>query len=525
MKKILSKILTLMLATVVFLGTFSGCAQGEEYSGTLLPDYSNSEKQFDFFAYRAMIDGTYTIDGTKYYPTEEYKDNFLTEKAYQTYKDAGFNMMMVSGANAYLGDEGWEGSACQTAMKMAYATGIDNIIIKDQRLSQCLTNDVSEVVGENGQYKTQDEFYQMVKECLKTYYQEPGFSGLVLGDEPSATAAKSYGLVYKTVKAAAKELGMEDIYLHINFLPITTEISRFALPGDDGSLSFEDLYRRYIESFLIETEADRLAVDIYIFRGSGIYPGSYANVQILRELADKYGADLSFCLQSFEMWNGKNPNYSKVDKTMMRMELELMIGMGMDDFAYYTYSPDQTSYTNGTKTVDTSAFLNYNGEPTEIYEFGKAVMADAKKFEKVVLNYEFKGSNMYTAPVAKFNNAPYLTSGTPSSMNSVITYKKGYQFALIKDFENDFTCDNDVAFVTELYDGTNDLYMYMIQNSIDPRNGEYGETHENISVNFGTEYKYIAEFDAGHLTYHNLENGVYNRTLSSGQAVFIVPLK
>ncbi len=524
MKKILNKIIVFLILTTICLGSAVGCGGENDYNGTLLPDYSTSDKSFDFYAYRAMIDGTYNIDGVKYYPTEEYKENFLTEKAYQTYKDAGFNMMMVSGINAYLG-EGWEGSACQTAMKMTYATGIKKIIIKDQRITNYLSQDIESIVGEGGQYPTTEAFEAQIKEWLTECYQEPGFSGYVLGDEPYAKYYQAYGLVYKSIKKAAQELGMEDIYLHINFLPITTDIERFKLPGDDGSLTFEELYRRYIENFLIATEADRLAVDIYIFRGSGIYPGSYANVQILRELADKYGADLSFCLQSFEMWSGKNLVYDKVDKAMMRMELELMIGMGMDDFAYYTYSPDQTFNSDGVKTVDSSAFLDNNGVPTEIYQFGKEVMAEAKAFEKVVLNYEFKGSNLYTSPVAKFDTAPYLVSDTITTNQTAITYNREYKFALIKDFSKDFTCDNDVAFVTELYDESNDLYMYMVQNSIDPRRGKDGVTHENITVNFGSEYKYIAEFDAGNLTYHNIENGVYKRTLSAGQAVFLVPLK
>ena len=525
MKKIFCKVIVFLLLVSISMSSFAGCkVEDNTYKGPLLPDYSASDKSFDFFAYRAMVDSSYIIDGVRYYPDEEYADNFLTEKAYQTYKNAGFNMMMVAGVNTYSG-EGWVGSACQTSMKMTYATGIDKIIIRDERISNILTNVIDEVIGEGKSFETQEAFENEIKSYLLEYYQEPGFCGYVLGDEPSAVYYETYGLVYKTIKKVAAELGIEDIYLHINFLPITTDVSRFALPGDDGSLTFEELYTRYIENFLIATEADRLSVDIYIFRASGIYPGSYANVQILRELADKYGADLTFCLQSFELWNGKNPNYSKVDKAMMRMELEMMIGMGMDDFAYYTYSPDKTFNTDGNKTIDSSAFLDNNGEPTEIYQFGSEVMAEAKAFEKVVLNYKFKGSNLYTAPVAKFNNTPYITSDMPTSNPTTITYKKGYQFALIKDFSKDFTCDNDVAFITELFDENNDLYMYMVQNCIDPRNGKNGDTTENITVNFGTEYKYIAEFDAGHLTYHNLNNGVYSRTLSAGQAVFIVPLK
>ncbi len=525
MKKGLLKTTLFTLLATLTLGS-AGCGGSETsnvYTGTKLPDYSASSKEFEFFAYRTMTDGSYTYDGVTYTPAEEYKENFLTDKAMQTYKEAGFTRMYVNAG--FTGGE-WEGSETQKVMKLASNAGYDEIIIKDSRIMSLINYSKEDLLK---LYNDEAGVQAYVKECLQSYYQEPGFFGLSLTDEPKYTQAESYGITYKAVRAAAAELGIENIYLHMNLLPIDhggIGSGRFQREDAEGNaLTFEQSYRQYVTDFMRETGADRLSVDIYFFRAAGVYPGTYANLQILREVCDEFGADLTFCLQSFEMWNGQSENYSKMDKTMMRMEIESLIGMGVDTFAYYTYNPDQTSYSDGVKTLDGGNFLDFNGEPTEIYYFAQKVMEEVKSFQNVVLNYEFKGSNLYTAPVATFNNAPYLTSSTCTSSNTVIEYEKGYQFALIKDFEKDFTCDNDVAFVTELYDEENDLYMYMVQNVIDPRNGKNGNTAENVTVNFGSEYKYIAEFDGGNLTYHNLDNGVYKRALSAGQAVYLVPLK
>jgi hypothetical protein len=77
--------------------------------------------------------------------------------------------------------------------------------------------------------------------------------------------------------------------------------------------------------------------------------------------------------------------------------------------------------------------------------------------------------------------------------------------------------------MTELYDDDNDLYMYMAQNVIDPRNGEFGRTDMNITVEFDG-YEWVAEFEDGNLTYVKLEDGVYSKTLSAGYAVYLIPL-
>ena len=90
-----------------------------------------------------------------------------------------------------------------------------------------------------------------------------------------------------------------------------------------------------------------------------------------------------------------------------------------------------------------------------------------------------------------------------------------------------FKQDNDAMLVTELKDEQNDLYMYMVMNAIDSLFAQYGGM-ANTECTFTAEfegYDYVAELDCGELRYVKLDNGKYTKSLSSGYAVYLIPLK
>jgi hypothetical protein len=74
-------------------------------------------------------------------------------------------------------------------------------------------------------------------------------------------------------------------------------------------------------------------------------------------------------------------------------------------------------------------------------------------------------------------------------------------------------------------DAQNDLYLYMLQNVIDPLYGADARTAENVTATFDGGYTYVAEFDNGNLRYVKLDKGVYTKTLAAGHAVYVIPLK
>ena len=144
-----------------------------------------------------------------------------------------------------------------------------------------------------------------------------------------------------------------------------------------------------------------------------------------------------------------------------------------------------------------------------------------QKFAPVVLNYKYQGAKMFTAPITNFSTTPYLSSYVESVTKTTFDWDNSYEFELLKEVEQ----DNDIILSTELYDETNDLYMYMVQNVINPINSRKGNTTTTVSVKFEDGYDWVAEYDCGELRYVPLKNGVYKTTLSAGYAVYLIPLQ
>ncbi len=542
-KSLFKKVACIAMGSALAVAPLTACGgiDGSGYKGTdIAALYENSDKKFEFFAYRTLSDGHYYMDGKEYFTRD-----LRTVEDYKTYKDAGFTMLFLTPTYNGIDVEAWETSPTKKSMDNARAAGLTKIIFNDGTLGSMAYD--QELLTRY----TEAELLAKVKECMRPYFNEKGFYGLNIGDEPSYLYTKSYGAVIKAIKQAAKDLTQEigaeniqndigasgEIYVHVNFLPIdaggfntrfpkyeTDEYGEIAKDenGNDKVLNFRQSYTKYIEDFVTEMDAKRFAVDIYYFRGSGLYPGSYANIQLLAELAKKHNTDMSFCLQSFEMYNGNTLNYRRVDKSDMRMEIESLISVGVDHFAYYTYLSDYNN-TSAVRAVDDCAFIDYEGNPTQTYYDGKEIMAMVKKFQNVVLNYDYQGCRMYTKQdgVPTFGVGPYLSSRNEPVTNTAITFDNSYEFAKVKDVK----FDNDVMFLSEMKDTQNDLYMYFVQNCVDPMNSKLGRTEQVISVTFGEEVEWVAEYDAGELTYVKLEEGgVYTKTLSAGFGTFVIPL-
>lgn len=500
-RNVINKILITVLSAVFAAAAFSGCGAPK------LPDYSQSDAHFEFFGYTPPTDGTYTVNGEEFFAGE----NFISVERYKEYKDAGFTIL-----NTIYGGEMWETSDAKKTLELGYEAGIDKIIVTDRRIWGLIDGGKT-FDDEDFKYRNEAELDEYVYTLMKDYAVMPGFYGLVLMDEPNYHKQESYGMVYKSVKrVAAEKFGIDDLYIHMNFLPNSADDSYYSDDNSDQAAA----YRSYLEGFLKETGTDRISVDTYAFHSFGIAAGFYPSLQILRDLCTQYEAEMSYCLQSFNMYNGAVEYFREVDKSAMYLEINSLVGFGASNFGYYTYMPMQSNTTDGSFCTDSGSFLNRKGEKNNIYYYGQEIMASMKKFEKVVLNYDFCGAKFFTHTPAQYKTSSYFMSNA-NKAGSIIEFDNGYELKLLKNYK----IDNDISLVTELYDEKNDLYMYMLLNAIDPMNSEKGETSMTVEADFGKEYKYVAEFDCGELSYVKLDDGVYKNTLSAGYAVYLIPLK
>jgi len=502
------RFLCLTLCVVMML-CVSGVGCSDEANNPTLPDYSATTGDFEFFAYSPNSSGKYTIDGVE----REMGPNMRTEQGYLDYKNAGLDILMVTGDSAYNG-EGWTGSVAETVIRTAEKAGITKILLNDKRIN-ALFEDKDNLVGENGRFASQEALTAYVRTCMEDYAAEENLYGIQVRDEPDYTYLKVTGEIYKAIKAAAQELGLGNIFINLNLLPLSQNSKQFA----KNPQNLTDAYTSYVNDYLDETGADRICCDVYMFRKDGVCSWFYQTVQIIRKACDDRGIKMSFCLQSFELYSGTNKVYRGVGRSEMFMELYSLLGFGVDQFAYYTYHLP-SSYT--TSWPDNSTFINLKGEKNNVYYYGQEAMSAARRMSKIMLNYKFKGAKFFfTSGVPKFGTSNYISSKQDSITGTSAVFDNSYEFANLKSVE----IDNDVVLATELYDEKNGLFMYMLQNVIDPIGGEYGRTAETVKADFGAEFTYVAELSDGYLEYVKLDGGKYEKTLSAGNAVYLIPLK
>ncbi len=519
--KIFIKALSILLGLTFCFGVV-GC--GESNHPTL-PDYSEVADSYDFLAYSPPNKGVYQFSNST--DIVELGPDLRTVEGYTVYKDAGFNMLMLSGTAAYDGEVPFEQSETCRAWDNALKAGLNRMIVNDRRIRDLIERKGA-LINENGSIKNEQELKEVVKTYLSDYATKEGFYGIILRDEPDYTYVKSIGWVCEAIRQAAKELGHEDIYLNLNLLPYDNVYSRFGAEGQYESMG--EAYEGYVRSFLEATKLDRISVDVYAFRAKGISGQFYSTAQLFRRLADEYGVEVSFCLQSFQMFTGSTMNYRMVDKNDMFFEIYTLMSFGFDQFAYYTYSnPDKE--TSG-HWPNNSSFVNVDGSLSNIYYYGQEVMANAQAMSDIILNYKHLGSKFYMAKLANFDNSPYLAApagvvkifdedGNVHTKSSSLKFDNTYEFKHI----NKVDFDNDVVYIAEMFDDDNQLYMYMVQNVINPIYGEVGRTAENVKVTFEGDFTYVAELKDGNLNYVKLKDGVYEKTLSAGHAVYLIPLK
>ena len=271
----------------------------------------------------------------------------------------------------------------------------------------------------------------------------------------------------------------------------------------------------------MSTGADKLSVDIYAFRKNGLWAGHFQTLQIFKEVCQKYGVEVTYVAQSFQSFEGTTEGHSLVGKSEMMWEANAALGFGVTNYAYYHYFPGASYSTSGAKRNDKSVFIDWEGNKNEIYYYGQEILEYMTKFHEVISNYEYQGAKFYRVDgISTFDLSSYFSSVVDTITGTTVPFDNSHEFELVKGVEY----DNEIVLLSELKDEKNDLYMYMIQNVLDPRNGKIGNTDLNVSVDFG-DYKWVAEFDTGVLRYVKLDNGVYNTSLSAGYAKFVVPIE
>ena len=532
MKNKFAKILTLVLSVIMLFSSTVGCKKEAEHP--TLPDYTERAKSYDFYAYSGPDRGWFSRDGEIFVTGPDKR----TKEGYTTYKEAGFNIVLLGGS-AGVETTTWQNSEAKRAADALLSAGIDRWIMVDYKLVTW-ADQAEKLVGNGCTFKDEEALYQAIKEQCAEYMQYEGFYGIKLRDEPHSRQTDAIGAIARCLYRLADELKLERPFLELCLVGYGPSGMYY---GDKAKGDYATAYvNDYIKGYLESTGVDAVTSDFYWFRENN--QGNYLSnattcIRLLKKVLDDYSAEkekdlgLNIVLQSFELFEGKSPRWRRVCKSDMMMEMYTMMGHGATGFSYYTYMPAEASMGSNTPWGVESCFITNEGKKTNVYYYGQELMSWAQEMGKILLNYDFKGSLVYNCMdsydrPANFSLAPYIGD----------TYLNGdeelgreplqewldvnaHEFTHVKGVE----FDNDVVLVSELYDDVEDLYCYMVQNIVDPSMGYLGSTDERVTVTFDSQFTHVAEIKDGRITYVALEDGVYSKTLSAGHAVFLIPLK
>ena len=147
-------------------------------------------------------------------------------------------------------------------------------------------------------------------------------------------------------------------------------------------------YRAYVRSYLDAAKPDRLMFDYYPYQaGSGdSLPAMIANIAMAREEADKDGIELYTYIQSSANPSLREPNFEELN-----LNAHLNLAMGVKGIAYFLVCEhyDGWDYTN---------MIDYEGNPTPMYDKIKAVNEGLNAMKGVYLAYDFDGLMLANCP-------------------------------------------------------------------------------------------------------------------------------
>lgn len=353
-----------------------------EYDGRRYEAFYNAEK------------GWSAIEEDK---TDFSKEPYLSEFLLK-YKEAGLNVLNPSSFGVIYSEDDWETSKLKLLMDTAwYKFGIktmvwDDTIFTIPRLYEWTEEQVFEFIVS----KSYDN-----KKALYNYMRHPGFYGINVLDEPLSSKEKDANVInmiertgycVKAVSKIAQSIGVE-----CKFACALLKYP-YIFKGEDG-------YREYLEDWVKYSDADFISFDVYM-PSTNCNPecGSIVTLEmfettyaLIREVADKYSLRIDAAVTAFDNSNGTG--FTQVNEIDVAQNVYYAFMYGASSMLYFVACP----------FVDDGAIIRtifgYDGKPTEIYDWVKAVNERLTILRSKTENYKFKNTNVIVGESIQFVKA------------------------------------------------------------------------------------------------------------------------
>ena len=554
MKKFV-KITALILGACFAFGSV-GCSNSSAGAANPsgAPDYSNSDKKMNMYAFIGPTDGTFTTaNGSKVVI-----DDNRTVERYQEYKDCGFDVLLLLGNDGYNGanrfgdrealsglegeayeiklaelidaeNETFSSSQLKKNLDMCQEVGLKTIVF-DDRIHEITTVENMSLIKtegqdaqpiiiwgesnqrliapftgytidlENGTYTNTEN--NQTKQIRYIRYQWQSMDELVetlkIWTAPYRNHPAFYGMSTfdEPTNAKLTALGETDKALTIINPDMFVQCCLLPYYGGNSSIlsvSSDKAFKEYIQEYLDKTGSEYFGYDYYPMTMNG----ESTSMQ----------ATYLYCLQmSAELANKNNCNWEIIVQTYAQnnylrevgyadvdLQVNLALAFGAYNVGYFTY----WMWQNKAGWPNYCAIMDDYGNKI-IYDEVQKVNSEAKQLAKIILNYRYQKTLMRFSDVS----APvWFKNVAESKLDNV------------KSFES-----NGNVLVNQLYDAEKDCNGYMIVNVGDP-------AKQNVSMNTieFSGFNCVMLVKNGVTSYRKLKGGKFTCYLEEGESVFVIP--
>lgn len=488
-KKILASILSVALSLTAFWGCGATNTEANEP-----PNYSDSKKSFDFWAYHSTYNGWY--NGELEDKTGISKENKTTLKAF---KDAGFNILFISYAYALNGKD-FKNSEAKQVMDIAYELGLKCMVFEQitHTLSlkgdSLITGDKSTADGVNT-FATQEDLNAYVKDVIKDIVEHPAFYGFSLRDEPSHMQITSIGQVYTAIQSVKK------CFVNMNLLPMPLKGSNIYAENGKTKTGAQ-CYEEYLNTYKTKTGASWVQYDDYPLKPNFVRAAHIVNAKITAEFCKKNNMRFCKAFQTCSYSVAGKEECRKPLKEDMYWQLNIGMAFGVKTYSYWTYYPVVNP--GGEKYDITACFVTPKGEKNEMYYWMKDIHAEMQNTARALACFDYRGMNLIKTDNIMCNTA-YLEQDFGE-----------YDFEKIEKYE--IKSGTGAVLITELYDEGRENYGYYVTNVTDPTL----DSKMKVSLKF-YDCDNALIFNKGAETNVKANKQTLELELKKGEGVFVIP--
>ncbi len=420
-------------------------------------------------------------------------EGWITEEAFQDYKDCGFTYLLADFDAMYDTNVPFEGSATQEYMELAEKMGLE-VIISSEQLTLMTSSD---------DYRLNDDLKTMLSEMVENLSQYECFKGFSFRDEPNYPWAKTFGAVQDYLLEKNP-----DLFFFTSLLPIYGDPTRFTDKYDGSTVN---AYNDYIDAFGGATGAffyDSYPLYLNPISGETRLDDTWLqNLCMVAESAKEKEFEKGITIQScaFGEWDKENvQEYKRATNTKEDIGFQVYssLAYGMKYITYFTYWEHINSSYAEEFYSSMVMYPKKKGEDpikTDAYYAVKEVNEEIKKFDHVFLKYDWEGTMAVTKEGAQKSLMLAQAGDYTSPRIESVTATDETIIGCMKDAEG--------------YDG------FMIVNVTDPGK----KLSDSVTVTFKKATKAIVYVQGEEQTVE-LENGTYTFDLASGEGVFVIPI-